>query len=362
VLYVWEPSTSGGEYGWRPGRTHDRDILITVENADGTLVKATGPAWGTPECRAFWKTLATAMKAALRKRGLETSMHFGLLGDHRATQQAMDDITKGAPGTKWAVHSHDFASKWMGYEVGLCAAFWGCCCKPTDPALRRGYGWQNKFWLMYNPRDSMTAETQLARYRTVTESWLGASQHYARFTHSFTKEVITSDRTRVRGIGRQGIDFWKVLPGRSRRGRSKWSHTLAGRYPESEWGHLNFARGVPYLTGPGADGAAPTVRYEGLRENVQECEARIFIEKALVDEQLKARLGPALARRAQAVLDERTRTALYLQYTCFNYKVRSWPSFVTGWRHRTEQLFATTVAVAEALTRPAPPPADGRRP
>jgi len=347
-LYVWEPRSSPGEYGWRPGRTHDRDILITVLGKDGTLEKAKGPAWGTPECRAFWKTLSTAMKVSLKKRGLDKSMMFGLLGDYRATKQAMDDITKSSPGTTWGVHSHDYCSKWQGYDVGFCAAFWGVCAAPRDPAVQRGYGWQNKFWLMYNPRDSMTAETQLARYRTVTEQWLGASQHYARFTHRHTKEVVLRARTGVRGIGRQGIDFWKVL-GRRRRGRSKWSRTLAGRYPESEWGHLNFARGVPYLTGPGTHGAAPTVRYEGLRENLQECEARIFIEKALLDPDRKAKLGEDLARRARELLDQRTRNGLYLQYTCFNYKVRAWPFFVTDWRERTEQLFAMVTEVAKAL-------------
>jgi hypothetical protein len=347
ILYVWEPSTSGGEYGWRPGRTHDREILISVVGEDGALQKAKGPDWGTPECRAFWRTLTRAMRAALQKRGLADSMMFGLLGDHRATKQAMDDITQSSPQTKWVVHSHDYCSKWQGYEVGMCAAFWGCCCAPVDPAVRRGYGWKNRFWLLYNPRDSMTTETQLARYRTVTELWLGASQYYSQFTHRYTGEVIVKPRTGVRGIGRQGIDFWKVLGRKSR--RSKWSLTLIGRYPESEWGHLNFARGVPYLTGPGTHGAAPTVRYEGLRENLQECEARIFIEKALLDKSRRARLGEALARRAQDVLDARTRCGLYLQYTCFNYKVRSWPFFVTGWEDRAGQLFATTAAVARAL-------------
>ena len=347
ILYVWEPQKSPGEYGWRPGRTHDRDILITVVGKDGALEKAKGPAWGTPECRAFWKKFSTAMIAVLKKRGLEKSMIFGLLGDYRATKKAMDDIMQSAPKATWGVHSHDYCSVWQGYKVGFCAAFWGVCATPKDPAVARAYGWQNKFWLMYNPRDSMTTETELARYRTVTEQWLGASQHYSEFTHRFTKERIKRERTGVRGIGRQGIDFWKVLGRRSR--RAKWSTTLAGRYPESEWGHLNFARGVPWLTGPGTNGSVPTPRYEGLRESLQESEARIFIEKALLDKNLKAKLGDDLASRARDLLDERTRNGLYLQYTCHNYKVRGWPFYVTGWRARTEQLFALVTEVAKAL-------------
>jgi hypothetical protein len=342
VLYVWEPPSSDGEYGYldylKVSRTHDRKILITVVGQDGRLEEVEGPAWGTPACREFWKSLSDAMRAALAGRGLEGSMMFGLLGDHRATKMAMDDLMSGSPGTKWAVHSHDYADSHQGYEVGMCSAFWGCACDPADPIKGRGYGWKNPFWLTYNPRDSMTAETELAKYRTVTESWMGA---LPRGLYRWSKA------SGVRGLGRQGIDFWKVLGRKAQ--RSHWSLTLAGRYPETEWGHLNFARGVPALAGPGRAGAVPTTRYEALRENLQECEARIFIEKALLDDALKAKLGANLARRAQEVLDERTRMGLYLQFTFFNYRVRSWPLFVTGWQQRTEQFFGTVAEVAAAL-------------
>ena len=40
---------------------------------------------------------------------------------------------------------------------------------------------------------------------------------------------------------------------------------------------------------------------------MQECEARIAIERALTDPALKSRLGDDLAGRAQALLDERQR-------------------------------------------------------
>jgi len=348
ILYVWEPTSSEGEYGWRfyANRTHDREILISVLDPDtGELFNEKGPRWGTPECRTFWRTLVRAMKASLDRRGMGDSLMFGLLGDHRATKTAMDDMTAASREVKWAVHSHDRCSQWQGYDVGMCSAFWGIGCEPVDPTVRRGYGWQNPFWLTYNPRDSMTAETPLAKYRTVTELWLGASPRYGE----------NRERRGARGIGRQGVDFWKVLKGNRNARRkagyflsagSMWGSTIVGRYPESEWGHLNFARGVPYLFGPGKDGALPTIRSEAIRENLQEIEARVFIEKVLLDEGRKATLGPDLVRRCREVLDERTRMGLYLQYTSFNYRVQAWPWFVTDFERRTERLFRMAAEVA----------------
>ena len=60
------------------------------------------------------------------------------------------------------------------------------------------------------------------------------------------------------------------------------------------------------LLAPGKEGAIRTARFELLREGVQECEARIFIEKALADQKLRGKLGAELADEAQRVLDDRT--------------------------------------------------------
>jgi hypothetical protein len=53
------------------------------------------------------------------------------------------------------------------------------------------------------------------------------------------------------------------------------------------------------IAAPGADGAAPTVRFQMLREGVQETEARIAVVQAL------AGLDEARRARCRALLDER---------------------------------------------------------
>jgi hypothetical protein len=103
----------------------------------------------------------------------------------------------------------------------------------------------------------------------------------------------------------------------------------------------------------GADGALTTVRYEMLREGVEECEARIFIEKALLDKASAARIGEALAKKVQAVLDERVEANLDslgkgakgqggLQETS--------ATFGDGpWQERSAKLYAAAAEVAGTL-------------
>ena len=83
--------------------------------------------------------------------------------------------------------------------------------------------------------------------------------------------------------------------------------TLAGRYPESYWGQLNLNYCIPHILGKGKTGPLATVRSEAFREGIQEVEARVFIEKAIVIKANRARVGEALARRCRAFLDERIR-------------------------------------------------------
>ncbi|MHC4915643.1 MAG: glycoside hydrolase domain-containing protein [Planctomycetota bacterium] len=319
ILYCWEPPDSMGHAGTGPKRIHDRDILVTVVGKGGELEKAQGPKWGTEECRAFWKRLSTAVREMLRKRDMEKSLMFGLIGDHRPTKAAVQEIGTGAPDVKWAVHSHHYCDEWQGAKIGMCIALWGVRCYPADPDRGRGYGWQNPFWLGLYPRNQMSIGSPLVDHRMQAENQLGAIPASLRRW---------SNAKGLHGIGRIGADFWPAA--KDKRGRLS---TIAGRYPETYWGQrcLNYC--VPSVLGQGAKGPVPSVRSEAFRENVQECEARIFIERALTDEGKKAKLGDDLAKRCQAVLDVRIRSCLYSVG-------RGWTWFVSsGWAERNRELF-----------------------
>jgi hypothetical protein len=208
---------------------------------------------------------------------------------------------------------------------------------PTDPAVARGHGWQNPFWLNYIVRDSIRTVTQLARVRSEVELWITASAQ---------AERVWKKAVGVRGLSRFGIDFWNVLDKPTSQ-FGGW--TIIGRYPETEWGHLSFARGTPILLRAGKNGAIPSVRSEALRENLQEIEARVFMEKVLLDESRKAKLGEALARRCQDCLDKRIRVALNLQVSPTFVFGQGWPFYVTGLEDRTEALFRVAAEAAAKL-------------
>ncbi|MBM4041806.1 MAG: hypothetical protein FJ290_25185 [Planctomycetes bacterium] len=106
------------------------------------------------------------------------------------------------------------------------------------------------------------------------------------------------------GLGRAGFDFWPVLGKDSIRGGVKHSATVAARYPPC-WDQLNIDRATENLVAPGPAGPVPTERFENVREGMLEAEARVFIERALLDPAQRAKLGDELAGRLQKTLDER---------------------------------------------------------
>lgn len=330
VLYVWEPVSSEGHAGGTGTavRTTDKDALITYwDPKKNKLKRRKGPAWGTAEAKTFWKRFNDGIVPVMKKHGLENSFLYGLIGDARPTKQSMEDITTGATKPRWAVHSHHYCVNWQGFPVGMGVALWGIRTTPTDPTHGHGFGWQNPFWLSYYPRE-MSMQTSLVETRTKLENWLGARP---------VSLKAYAQAKGCRGLGRLGADFWRVLK------QGNYSLSLAGRYPESYWGQLNLNYGVPYLLGKGKKGPVPTVRYEAFRENVQETETRIYIEKALLDEAKKAKLGEDLASRCRKALDKRIRMCLYAAG-------EGQPWFISsGWAKRTEELFALAAEVSKKL-------------
>jgi len=98
---------------------------------------------------------------------------------------------------------------------------------------------------------------------------------------------------------------------------------------------------------PGPNGAVPTLRYQLIRENILECEARIFLEKLLVAKPCP--LPPALAAKCQEILDERTRW----HRVGFNQATGdvniSWA--YSGWAERAGKLFAAAGEAARAVAK-----------
>jgi hypothetical protein len=160
----------------------------------------------------------------------------------------------------------------------------------------------------------------------------------------------------VRGTGRMGGDFWPVVKDKQgRRVGMVWE-----RYPQSGWRNLNLTRST---LAAGPDGPIATAQIEYLREGIEHCEARIVLEGALLDKDLRARLGENLAQRCQQALEERYTAmargmaALQLDDPADSRIVLWRVGDIAGhlwfvgssWQERSQRLFDLAAEVAKAI-------------
>jgi hypothetical protein len=151
----------------------------------------------------------------------------------------------------------------------------------------------------------------------------------------------------LRGFGPLGADFWHVIP-------KQWGRRVSviGRVPVSGkvQGHSLDLNGTAHrLLMPGRGGPVATVRFECLREGLQEVEARIFIEKVLADPARRARLGEELAARSQEILDDQFRAfrlGAVPKPHCSHDPV--WYAG-SGWQERSARIYRAAAEVAGKL-------------
>ena len=142
----------------------------------------------------------------------------------------------------------------------------------------------------------------------------------------------------VRGIGRLGAYTWLAV--KDKRGRRRGR--VYQRFPGGDWGYLNCNSSA---LAPGPEGPVGTVRFEVLREGVQECEALILLERVLLDDDLKARAGPELVARAEQVLAGRRAAVLKAanptdraRLPVVSAQGTAW-FLKSGWRERSSTLY-----------------------
>jgi Glycoside hydrolase 123, catalytic domain/Glycoside hydrolase 123 N-terminal domain len=287
-----------------------------------------------PSSKALWKPLFEKLTERMSQRGLKDTMMLGMISDASPSKDEKAVLGEVSGGLPWVSHSHfckfirardkTAARAAFGYE----AFVWDLRYAP-DPTKERPYGWKRKELLVDFDRFNFN-------------SFLPTTlRHFAEFN-------ITGHQ---RGVGRLGGDRWWAI--RDKRGRRVG--TVAGRYPQSMWRNVDLRS---FILAPGPEGAVATTRYEIFREGIQECEARIAIERVLTDEAAKKKLGAELADRCQTMLDERLRLAWKgaggeaddIKGKSWRYKLHpdahKW-YLTSGWQQRTETLFALAGEVAK---------------
>ena len=267
-------------YVWDSGCT--REVTLAYENQQVTtntirqssplLVQLWGPATGTTTnivapnftdagAAAFWKPLFEGVRQIVKKRGWsEKIIMAGMGGDLRPSKREGDLVREWAPYMRWHVLSHfsgDPASKdgiqmaTGGLEIGAKGYPWR---SPLDPfnAARLEPVLNDQYLDLPAARWHWKDDSPPLLFRTLPMVW-GT-------------------------IGQLGLDFWPGVKAAPR--------------------NTSFFTDSNSMTVPGPDGAVPTVRFQMLREGVQDMELRWQIIRA-------ARALPAERRQAvHAVLDE----------------------------------------------------------
>ncbi len=300
------------------------------------------PNYDNPAMKTIWKALFTELRARMKKRGLEKEMTMGWMCDSKPTKEEIafwKDVNGDLP---WVTHAHQaafnknyFSRVLNTFKTGYMSSVYDVVFA-QDPEKGRLYGWKNPVIHAENIRSPELGMVPGSLIRCVGEINITGGQ---------------------RGFGRLGGDYWEALKDKSGKRRGK----VYERFPQSSWSNLQLRNS---LLAPGPEGAVVTARFEQLREGVQECEARIFIEQALSDSQVRWKLGSELAARCEKILDERTlciqRGVADLEVNCYGYNTPwnwCWQTGVaghswfqsSGWQERGRNLFALAGEVGKKL-------------
>ena len=309
-------------------------LVTVVDPATGKAENVCLPAYVDARSKALWKPLFDQLRVRMKRRGLEKAMMIGMASDFWATRQQAEflkDVTADLPwvnaGHYVRKSLHDLAG--FGYQ----ASFFG---------VHFGFGESRHGWK--EPALNVLFERVGLDYYPMTK-W-----------RRLAEQAITGN---VRGVGRLGADTWlSVKDKHGKRVGRAWQ-----RYPAANWGYLNVNSSV---LAPAPDGPVATMRFEMLREGIQECEALIAIERALTDADLKKALSEDLVRRCEEALDERRR-CLWRSFITwqsgpkYSHDVRSWRGrgqitgytwfLGSGWQERSEKLYALAGEVARTRSR-----------
>lgn len=275
-LIVWKPQF-GNQSRFRGAqvKTIEPIFVTELDPATGRMTELEAPMFGREGSDAFWKPMIDGVRRIVRQRGWdERRVMIGQGFDSRPLKPTVDFFRNIAPGVRWTVFSH-----WVrdagpldgrlvvndGMEVGYREEVAGGLL----PELRPGYPNLPK-------QDFLTAGAH--RIQILTWSSPTAYRNVSNMTGTFC---------------RIGLDFWPVVREGDRL-RSLFNTRICG-----SWLYKSNPREI---VAPGPEGAVGGVRFQMLREGVQETEARIFIAKSLpgLPAEKQDRYRRLLSERAEA--------------------------------------------------------------
>ncbi|MBM4041699.1 MAG: hypothetical protein FJ290_24635 [Planctomycetes bacterium] len=252
-LYIWGASSAkehadayeGRRIPTRENVKYSPPVVAVLEPGSGAVSEATVPAIGEEGSEQFWKPLLDGVRALVTRRGWpERTIMLGLGGDIRPGQKTAELVKQWAPYARW-----DFLSHFSGDPA------------PQDGKMIATGGME--VGMMEWPRGA--ASLRLAQFEErVAKPYGFLELPTDRWQHQeYSPPLVFRTMTANWGcIGRIGLDFWQARATREApRSSSFFSH-------------------IESLTVPGPDGPVPTVRFQMLREGVQDAEVKTAIVRA----------------------------------------------------------------------------------
>lgn len=310
-----------------------RNAFVTVvDAATGKKDRFTLPTYGTKECEELLRPVLRAVHERLRRKGLADRLTLGMSDDRSPHPDHVAMFHRILPDAPWFAASHGARTRLacsatdraQSVRVACCSVVY--CSPVPDPAVRRAYGWQQdaeRMSLVYNREN--TRNVPISGF---PEPWA---------FRMWRESAIAGG---LKGNGHIGGDYF--LLGKDDSG----PRCIFSRYPTADVTNLGLRGTTPDLIAPGPNGPVASVRLENAREGIQEAEARIFIERALLDKDNP--LPADLARRCQAILDART-TALRmwnLNSLLWHWRRGTTEVGALGWRESTRHLFDAAAEIA----------------
>ena len=356
-LYVWDLSLEGGadwvnatggfmrkediEERKRLAKLGLGPVVTVLDAAAGKAERLQLPQYSDAKSLALWKPIYEGLRERLRIRGMLDRVMLGIPLDPKPTKGVVDLFRKLMPGTPWLVQDHIYVAgeKIHGVPVVYQANVFFHGVNTHDVRKSR-YGMKRPDIRLHFPRSLSLGKVPI-NHRLLVEKLAFSG---------------------LRGIARVGGDMWPVMKGKRGRGRGLM---ITHRYTKANAGGLGV---WVHILQPGDESAVATDGFEMLREGVQETEARVFIERAVL---LDGIIKGDLAQRCREMLVRRNRAVLIALTGKINDRHRfSWweytgtygfPGYArsgylwhlsSGHEARTKELFDLAAEVAAKSVRP----------
>lgn len=277
---------------WEPHLNRDPALTVTVKKPDGSLENREVPMYGEPGSQQMWEPVLEGVRKRIEQRGWdERAIHVGVAGDVRPSGQTVEFFEQIAPFARWLVYTHGRGEPHTPDEDGkvLLDTGWpGTIHENAMSAGLREYPY-NAGWNRGNRAGGVRNGLQ----RGWVSDWYEPILIYAGrgILHdnsdpaSFRLFAGSQVFNRSQGFTRQGIDKWPVVNPHDENAQPRRMVLGAGG-----WGNL-YRQKVRAMAAPGAEGAVVTVRFEMMRQGLQDTEARIYLEQIVVDQEKRDIMG-----------------------------------------------------------------------